>query len=161
MTSAEEQPEPHVPEGEYPPPPDRLLHAHDGVRTVSDVIVERLRAWGVPRVFGYSGDGINGLLGALRRAGGDPAFVQARHEESAAVRHASMVPHRGPPARAQSCSAVLNDRQALSSSIISATCGGIVPATTSASSTSAVSEWPGTKRSTWGRAAAMPRASGS
>src|SRR4051794_23149615 len=53
-------------------------------RTVSDLIVERLRAWGVPRVFGYPGDGINGLLGALRRAGGDPDFVQARHEEAAA-----------------------------------------------------------------------------
>ncbi len=38
----------------------------------------------MPRVFGYSGDGINGVLGALRRAGGDPAFVQARHEEAAA-----------------------------------------------------------------------------
>src|SRR3954463_10481812 len=57
----------------------------DTDRLVADVVVERLRAWGVPRVFGYSGDGINGLMGALRRAGGDPAFVQARHEESAAL----------------------------------------------------------------------------
>src|SRR3954451_25450087 len=63
--------------GEKPMPPTEE-------RTVSDLIVERLRAWGVPRVFGYPGDGINGLLGALRRAGGDPAFVQARHEEAAA-----------------------------------------------------------------------------
>jgi pyruvate dehydrogenase (quinone) len=53
-------------------------------RTVADLVVERTRAWGVPRVFGYSGDGINPVMGALRRAGGDPAFVQARHEESAA-----------------------------------------------------------------------------
>ncbi|GAA3670891.1 thiamine pyrophosphate-requiring protein [Nocardioides ginsengisoli] len=52
---------------------------------MADLVVERLRAWGVPRVFGYSGDGINGLMGALRRAGGDPAFVQARHEENAAL----------------------------------------------------------------------------
>ena len=52
-------------------------------RTVSDVLVERLPAWGVDRVFGYSGDGIDGVLGALRRAG-SPAFVQARHEETAA-----------------------------------------------------------------------------
>ncbi len=37
------------------------------------------------RLFGYSGDGINGVLGALRRAGGDPSFVQARHEENAAL----------------------------------------------------------------------------
>ncbi|MEV7431834.1 thiamine pyrophosphate-requiring protein [Nocardioides sp. NPDC092400] len=54
-------------------------------RLVADLVVERLRAWGVHRVFGYSGDGINGLMGALRRAGGDPAFVQARHEENAAL----------------------------------------------------------------------------
>src|SRR5919107_1611642 len=53
-------------------------------RLVADVVVERLRAWGVPRVFGYSGDGNNAFMGALRRAGGDPQFVQARHEENAA-----------------------------------------------------------------------------
>ncbi len=52
-------------------------------RTVSDVLVERLTAWGVDRTFGYSGDGIDGVLGALRRAG-KPEFVQARHEETAA-----------------------------------------------------------------------------
>jgi pyruvate dehydrogenase (quinone) len=52
-------------------------------RTVSDLLVERLSAWGVERVFGYSGDGIDGVIGALRRAG-KPAFVQARHEENAA-----------------------------------------------------------------------------
>ncbi|MCL3838898.1 thiamine pyrophosphate-requiring protein [Aeromicrobium duanguangcaii] len=54
-------------------------------RLVADLVVERLRAWGAHRTFGYSGDGINGLMGALRRAGGDPAFVQARHEENAAL----------------------------------------------------------------------------
>src|SRR4051795_2604402 len=53
-------------------------------RLVADVVVEWLRAWSVPRVFGYSGDGINAFMGALRRAGGDPQFVQARHEENAA-----------------------------------------------------------------------------
>src|ERR671917_2190974 len=52
-------------------------------RTVSDVLVDRLRDWGVDRVFGYSGDGIDGVIGALRRAG-EPQFVQARHEETAA-----------------------------------------------------------------------------
>jgi pyruvate dehydrogenase (quinone) len=55
----------------------------DDNRNASDVLVERLRAWGVDRVFGYSGDGIDGVLGALRRAG-TPEFVQARHEETAA-----------------------------------------------------------------------------
>ncbi|MFW6775399.1 thiamine pyrophosphate-requiring protein [Nocardioides sp. CPCC 205120] len=54
-------------------------------RTVADLVVERLRAWGVHRVFGYTGDGINPVMGALRRADGDPAFVQARHEEQAAL----------------------------------------------------------------------------
>jgi pyruvate dehydrogenase (quinone) len=54
-------------------------------RLVADLLVERLRAWGVERLFGYSGDGINSLMGALRRAGGDPELVQARHEETAAL----------------------------------------------------------------------------
>ena len=53
-------------------------------RTVADLIVDRLETWGVSRVFGYSGDGINGFMGALRRAGGRVEFVQARHEETAA-----------------------------------------------------------------------------
>lgn len=51
---------------------------------VADYVLGRLRAWGVHRVFGYPGDGINAFLGAFDRAGGDPAFVQARHEEMAA-----------------------------------------------------------------------------
>jgi pyruvate dehydrogenase (quinone) len=54
-----------------------------GTRLVADLVVERLSAWGVRRVFGYSGDGIDGVMGALRRAG-TPEFVQARHEETAA-----------------------------------------------------------------------------
>ena len=54
-------------------------------RLVADLVVERLRAWGVQRVFGHSGDGINTVLGALRRQGGRPGFVQARHEENAAL----------------------------------------------------------------------------
>jgi pyruvate dehydrogenase (quinone) len=51
---------------------------------VADFVLGRLREWGVHRVFGYPGDGINGFLGAFDRAGGDPEFVQARHEEMAA-----------------------------------------------------------------------------
>lgn len=53
-------------------------------RLVADAMVDRLRAWGVSRIFGYSGDGINTFLGALRRSGDGPEFVQARHEENAA-----------------------------------------------------------------------------
>ncbi|NOG71819.1 thiamine pyrophosphate-requiring protein [Roseicella sp. DB1501] len=54
-------------------------------QTVGDFFWERLHQWGVRRVFGYPGDGINGLLGALNRFGTDKiAFVQVRHEEMAA-----------------------------------------------------------------------------
>ncbi|GAA3387580.1 thiamine pyrophosphate-requiring protein [Streptomyces roseoviridis] len=53
-------------------------------QTVSDHLLDRLRAWGVTHVFGYPGDGINGLISAWARAGDDPRFVQARHEEMAA-----------------------------------------------------------------------------
>lgn len=53
-------------------------------RTVADLVVERLRAWRVPRAFGYPGAALAPLLAALEDAGGDPAFVPARHEETAA-----------------------------------------------------------------------------
>src|ERR1051325_1573126 len=53
-------------------------------KTVGDFLVERLLAWGVRRVYGYPGDGINGVLGALRRAQGKIDFIQVRHEEMAA-----------------------------------------------------------------------------
>ncbi|WP_342712811.1 thiamine pyrophosphate-requiring protein [Bradyrhizobium sp. B124] len=53
-------------------------------RTVSDFIAHRLHDWGVRHVFGYPGDGINGVFGALNRAGGRIEFIQARHEEMAA-----------------------------------------------------------------------------
>jgi pyruvate dehydrogenase (quinone) len=53
-------------------------------QTVGDFVVERLHEWGVRRVFGYPGDGINGVFGALNRASEKIAFVQARHEEMAA-----------------------------------------------------------------------------
>jgi pyruvate dehydrogenase (quinone) len=53
--------------------------------TVSDFLIHRLAEWGVDRIYGYPGDGINGIMGALGRAGGDgPRFVQVRHEEMAA-----------------------------------------------------------------------------
>jgi pyruvate dehydrogenase (quinone) len=64
------------------------MHARGGsvAQLVADFVLERLRAWGVRRVFGYPGDGINAFLGALDRQGKkDPIeFVQARHEELAA-----------------------------------------------------------------------------
>ncbi len=53
-------------------------------QTVADYLLERLRAWDVKQVFGFPGDGINGLLAAWGRAKDDPQFVQARHEEMSA-----------------------------------------------------------------------------
>jgi pyruvate dehydrogenase (quinone) len=53
-------------------------------KTVGDFFVERLYEWGVRRIFGYPGDGINGVLGALDRANGKIDFIQVRHEEMAA-----------------------------------------------------------------------------
>jgi pyruvate dehydrogenase (quinone) len=53
--------------------------------TVSDFVLDRLRQWGVKRLFGYPGDGINGLLSALGRLeSGALDFIQVRHEEEAA-----------------------------------------------------------------------------
>ena len=51
---------------------------------VADYVLERLTEWGVHRIYGYPGDGINAFLGAFDRAGGDPEFIQVRHEEMAA-----------------------------------------------------------------------------
>ena len=53
-------------------------------QTVGDFFWSRLKEWGIRTIFGYPGDGINGLLGALNRAGNDFDFVQVRHEEMAA-----------------------------------------------------------------------------
>jgi pyruvate dehydrogenase (quinone) len=47
-------------------------------------ILHRLTEWGVKRVYGYPGDGINGLLGAFHEVGDELEFVQTRHEEIAA-----------------------------------------------------------------------------
>jgi pyruvate dehydrogenase (quinone) len=52
--------------------------------SVSDFFWKRMHEWGIRRVFGYPGDGINGLIGALDRAKEKIDFVQVRHEEMAA-----------------------------------------------------------------------------
>lgn len=52
--------------------------------TVSDQVLERLHAWGIRRIYGYPGDGINGLMEAFDNMGERMRFVQARHEELAA-----------------------------------------------------------------------------
>jgi pyruvate dehydrogenase (quinone) len=52
---------------------------------VADFLLERLRAWDVELVFGYPGDGINGIISAWARAENRPRFIQTRHEEMAAL----------------------------------------------------------------------------
>jgi len=47
-------------------------------------MLERLREWGIHRIYGYPGDGINAFLGAFEHVGDDPQFIQTRHEEMAA-----------------------------------------------------------------------------
>jgi pyruvate dehydrogenase (quinone) len=53
-------------------------------KTAADVLVETLQHWGVDVIFGLPGDGINGIMEALRRAKDRIRFVQVRHEEAAA-----------------------------------------------------------------------------
>ncbi|HXR97562.1 MAG TPA: thiamine pyrophosphate-dependent enzyme [Terriglobales bacterium] len=53
-------------------------------KTVADLLVERLASWGVEVIFGFPGDGINGIFEALRTHQRDIQFIQVRHEEAAA-----------------------------------------------------------------------------
>jgi pyruvate dehydrogenase (quinone) len=54
-------------------------------KTVSDQLLERLSAWGVRRLYGFPGDGINGVMGALNRSDGRFDFIQVAHEELAGL----------------------------------------------------------------------------
>lgn len=53
-------------------------------RIASDALIERLADWGVDTVFGLPGDGINGIMEALRRNQDKVRFVLVHHEEAAA-----------------------------------------------------------------------------
>ena len=53
-------------------------------KTVAELVVERLIAWNVEVIFGFPGDGVNGLFGALRTHKDKIRFIQVRHEEAAA-----------------------------------------------------------------------------
>lgn len=53
-------------------------------RTGGDVLIEVLEDWGVDVIFGFPGDGINGIIESLRKAEERIRFVQVRHEEAAA-----------------------------------------------------------------------------
>src|SRR4051812_29272503 len=52
--------------------------------TVASHLLGRLHEWGVETIYGYPGDGINGILGAFHEPEGKPEFIQCRHEEIAA-----------------------------------------------------------------------------
>jgi pyruvate dehydrogenase (quinone) len=65
--------------------------------TVADYLLERLRAWDVEQIFGYPGDGINGLIAALGRADDQPRFVQSRHEEMSAFEAVGYAKFSGRP----------------------------------------------------------------
>jgi pyruvate dehydrogenase (quinone)/pyruvate oxidase len=54
-------------------------------KTAADVLIDALFEWGVDVVFGLPGDGINGLMEALRKRQNDIRFIQVRHEEAAAM----------------------------------------------------------------------------
>lgn len=66
-------------------------------QTVSDFIVERLKNWGIERVYGYSGDGINGMMSALRRAEPDIRLIQPQHEEIGAFMACAHAKFTGQP----------------------------------------------------------------
>jgi pyruvate dehydrogenase (quinone) len=51
--------------------------------TAGDVLVDTLLAWGIDTVFGMPGDGINGIIEAMRQKQDQLRFIQVRHEEAA------------------------------------------------------------------------------
>src|ERR1700732_2248356 len=64
-------------------------------RTASDVLIDTIHAWGVDVVFGLPGDGINGIMEALRKQQDKVRFIQVRHEESAAFMACGYAKHTG------------------------------------------------------------------
>ena len=53
-------------------------------QSTADFLLARLQAWGIRRIYGYPGDGINAIVGAFARVEGDLELIQVRHEEMAA-----------------------------------------------------------------------------
>src|SRR4051812_34748571 len=68
------------PRSPFPP----AIDAFTIMKTTSDHLIERITQWGLKRIYGYPGDGINGIIGAIDRAGEKIDYVQVRHEEMAA-----------------------------------------------------------------------------
>ncbi|HEX5370069.1 MAG TPA: thiamine pyrophosphate-binding protein, partial [Dehalococcoidia bacterium] len=53
-------------------------------QTAADLLIDTIHDWGVDVIFGIPGDGINGIMEALRKRADDVKFIQVRHEEAAA-----------------------------------------------------------------------------
>ncbi|MDN5940079.1 MAG: hypothetical protein L0H83_15655, partial [Salinisphaera sp.] len=66
-------------------------------QTVGDFIIQRLSEWGVERVYGYSGDGINGVMAGLRRNQDKLRLIQPRHEELAGFMASAHAKFTGQP----------------------------------------------------------------
>jgi pyruvate dehydrogenase (quinone) len=66
-------------------------------QTVGDYLLQRLRDWQVDQVFGYPGDGINGIVTAFGEADNKPRFVQSRHEEMSALQAVGYAKFSGKP----------------------------------------------------------------
>jgi pyruvate dehydrogenase (quinone) len=66
-----------------------------GELDTSDILVETLLTWGVTHIFGIVGDGINGIVEALRKRQNRIAFVGVRHEESAAFMASAFAKYTG------------------------------------------------------------------
>src|SRR5690242_5808916 len=60
-----------------------LRHSSMASTTAADVLIDALQDWGVDTIFGLPGDGINGIMEALRTRKDKIRFIQVRHEEAA------------------------------------------------------------------------------
>ena len=63
--------------------------------TTADILIDQLIRWDVHVVFGLPGDGINGIMEALRKRRDDIRFIHVRHEESAAFRACAYAKYTG------------------------------------------------------------------
>jgi len=64
-------------------------------QNASDILIDTIHAWGVEVIFGLPGDGINGIMEALRKRQDTIRFIQVRHEESAAFMACAYAKHTG------------------------------------------------------------------
>jgi glyoxylate carboligase len=93
---------------------------------VSDFLVKRLAEWGIKRIYGFPGDGINGIVGAFDRAGDLIDFVQVRHEEMAAFKTSSTAPKAPAPISMETFSPELSTCAARFRSVSVGTVRGVV-----------------------------------